>query len=51
MSDWDIFWSMGGYGTYVWSAYGITIAVLIVNAVAAIRRLRILRRKIREDAE
>ena len=51
MSDWDIFWSMGGYGAYIWSAYGITTAVLIVNAVAAIRSLRILRRKIREATE
>jgi heme exporter protein CcmD len=23
---------MGGYGPYVWSAYGITLATLVVNA-------------------
>ncbi len=40
------FLHMGGYGAYVWSAYGIAALVLIVNAVlpgraerAALRRL------------
>ena len=26
------FFSMGGHGPYVWSAYGITLAVLVINA-------------------
>jgi heme exporter protein D len=26
------FFSMGGDGAYVWSAYGITLAVLVLNA-------------------
>jgi heme exporter protein D len=26
------FFSMGGHGAYVWSAYGITLAVLVINA-------------------
>lgn len=26
------FFIMGGHGAYVWSAYGITLAVLILNA-------------------
>jgi heme exporter protein D len=25
------FMEMGGHGAYVWSAYGITLAVLIIN--------------------
>ncbi len=25
--------SMGGYGSYVWSAYGLVIGMLCVNAV------------------
>jgi heme exporter protein D len=29
MSD---FFDMGGDGAYVWSAYGITLAVLVLNA-------------------
>jgi heme exporter protein D len=34
------FLAMGGYAAYVWSAYGITLAVLLVSAWAA-RRHRI----------
>ena len=29
---------MGGYAPYVWSAYGITLIVLVVNIWAAYRR-------------
>lgn len=35
----DAFLDMSGYGAYVWSCYGITLAVLIGNAWAARRRL------------
>jgi heme exporter protein D len=34
------FLAMGGHGGYVWSAYGITLAVLAINAWAAVRRHR-----------
>lgn len=34
------FFSMGGNGAYVWSAYGITLAVLIWNVWSAAARLR-----------
>ena len=34
------FLAMGGNGAYVWSAYGITLVVLIWNAWAARARLR-----------
>jgi heme exporter protein CcmD len=36
---------MGGHGAYVWSAYGITLAVLIINVwlVRAKRRAALLR--------
>lgn len=37
MSD---FFSMGGNGAYVWCAYGITLAVLILNIWTARRRLQ-----------
>ena len=30
---------MGGYGEYVWSTFGLTVIVLIVNVVGARRRL------------
>jgi heme exporter protein D len=41
------FLSMGGHGPYVWSAYGITIAVLVWNIWSARARLK---RKLREAA-
>ena len=31
------FLQMGGYAAYVWSAYGITLIVLIINIWAAFR--------------
>lgn len=32
------FFSMGGYGIYVWSAYAITFIVLILNLFFTIKR-------------
>ena len=32
------FLAMGGHGGYVWSAYGITLLILGLNAWAAVRR-------------
>jgi heme exporter protein D len=41
------FFAMGGHGPYVWSAYGITLAVLIWNIWSAGARWR---RKLRQAA-
>ncbi len=32
------FFQMGGYAFYVWSAYGVTALVLLVNIVWALRQ-------------
>ena len=32
------FLQMGGYASYVWSAYGVTLIVLVLNVWAAYRR-------------
>ena len=32
--------AMGGHGKFVWSAYGITFAVLVLNLLFALKRLR-----------
>ncbi len=32
------FFAMGGYAGYVWTAYGITLVVMVLNAWAARRR-------------
>ena len=31
---------MGGYAPYVWSTFGITLVVLVINVITAKRRLR-----------
>jgi heme exporter protein D len=34
------FFDMGGYGLYVWGAYAVTLAALLVEPLMAGRRLR-----------
>jgi heme exporter protein D len=34
------FLAMGGYAQWVWSAFGVTAIVLVVNVIAAARRYR-----------
>ena len=34
------FFDMGGYGMYVWSAYGVAAIVLLANLVVALRDSR-----------
>ena len=34
------FLAMGGYAAYVWSAFGLTFAVLLANAIIAFRSHR-----------
>lgn len=44
MNDLRIFLEMGGYGFYVWSAYGVTMLVLLVNVLLPLwQRKRLLR--------
>ncbi len=38
------FFSMGGYGFYVWGAYGFTAVLLTVEIVAVRARLRAAKR-------
>ena len=28
---WDAFWSMGGYGLYVWGSYAMVVAVVAIE--------------------
>lgn len=41
------FLSMSGYGGYVWSAFALTAAVLVLNVLAAKRRHRVIRARLR----
>lgn len=36
------FFHMGGYAAYVWSAYGISLVVLILNIILPIRHEKAL---------
>ncbi len=45
----DQFLHMGGYGLYVWGAYGVTLAALLAEALLARRRLRAARMHAHDD--
>ena len=49
MSNWTTFWHMGGYAFYVWSAYGVTLMVLVASFVMPVRRHRLLRRELKNS--
>ncbi len=34
------FFAMGGYGLYVWGAYGVTAVAMLLDPIAAVRRHR-----------
>ena len=41
------FFNMGGYAAYVWSAYGISLVVLVMNIILPIQREKALLSSIR----
>tara|TARA_B100000678_G_scaffold204338_1_gene172130 strand:- start:13 stop:177 length:165 start_codon:yes stop_codon:yes gene_type:complete len=50
MAEWVSFWAMGGYASYVWSAYGIAFAVIALNIALPVWCHRALKRRIRRGA-
>ena len=40
------FFSMGGYGSYIWSSYGVTAIAMIVLLLATLRGLHNSRREL-----
>jgi heme exporter protein CcmD len=42
---------MGGYAAYVWSAYGITLLVLVLNVWSASRRNTMALERVKHTAE
>jgi heme exporter protein D len=41
--SWDNFWAMGGYGSFVWGSYGVTVAALAIEVwLVRMRRRRAL---------
>jgi len=40
---WEQFWAMGGYGSFVWGSYGVTMLALAVEVwLVRVRRRRAL---------
>ncbi len=46
----DDFVQMGGYGLYVWGSYGVTLAVMLVEAIAVRQRQRRAMHSARQEA-
>ena len=40
MEQIETFFAMGGYGLYVWPAYGLTAAIMIAFLISTLRSLR-----------
>ena len=40
---WPEFWSMGGYGVYVWGSYGITLVLVAAELLRLRARTRAAR--------
>jgi heme exporter protein D len=47
----DEFLHMGGYGLYVWGSYGVTLVVMLAEALMARHRLRAAQRAVTEELE
>ena len=46
LMDWSKFFSMGGYGLYVWGSYGITFVLLAGEVLMLWKRKRNLARRV-----
>lgn len=38
--SWQAFWHMGGYGLFVWSAYGVTAVAMLAEVLLVRARQR-----------
>ncbi len=47
--SWQAFWHMHGYAAFVWSAYGVALAVLAVNIAAPLIAHWRVKRHIRDE--
>lgn len=45
------FFAMGGYATYVWSAFGITFLSMIILLISSLRRHRTLLNEVQAKIE
>lgn len=49
--SWSHFISMGGYGAYVWSAYGFAAVVLAANVILPLLHRKAVLRRLRTFAQ
>jgi len=49
--SWQQFWSMGGAGQYVWSAYGLVALALAAEVLALRGRMRRARAAVRRTTD
>lgn len=47
-ASWEDFWAMGGYGLYVWGAYGVTLIALVAEPLLLRARRRRMRARLAE---
>ena len=45
----DAFLAMGRHGPYVWSAYGLSVLLIVSNLIIAVRRRQQVREQIRRQ--
>jgi heme exporter protein D len=50
-NSWSEFWDMGGRGAFVWGAYFVVVAAVIVEIMLTRGRLRQARRLVVRDAQ
>lgn len=46
-ASWSEFWSMGGYGLYVWGSYGVTVLCILIEVMLLKRAASDTRRRLR----
>ena len=49
MTSFDQFIHMGGYGAYVWSAYGITAVAMLLSVLLPLRQHKKMRRQLKRQ--
>jgi len=46
-ASWSEFWSMGGYGLYVWGSYGATLLAILIEVMFMQRTSKDTRRRLK----
>lgn len=49
--SWSDFFNMGGYGFYVWLAYGVSFVAILLLAVYSYREKEVVFREVRREQQ